>query len=346
MSPLTKKTKGFGMNRDSPLSGHLPLKRRSMTGMSGELVGLLASSRGGRASRVGLTTVLCGLMLESVLRLFRWRAGLRMRHVQVDDHRWVYLEGGKGEAMLFVPGFGMEKDGWGAFLIPFSKSYRLVVPDLPGFGESSHVPSASYDVPSQVKRLHRFVETAELPSFHMVGISLGGYISGYYASEYPEKVKSLALMDTAGVESRIPSYAMQLYSREGKIVLLYKTVEEFDALMGSLFYRPPPIPVPFKKYFANRGACNYPFHEKILRDLEHRGMNLLETRLPKISARTLVIWGENDLIVHVSSVEKIQKGISNSRVVIVKNCGHVPFFEKRKETVRAYKAFLRTLQAE
>jgi pimeloyl-ACP methyl ester carboxylesterase len=269
-----------------------------------------------------------------------------MRDVQVDEHCWVYLEGGKGEAVLFVPGFGMEKDAWGRFLIPFSRSYRLVVPDLPGFGESSHVPSASYDVPSQVHRLHRFVETIDLPSFHLVGISLGGYISGYYAGEHPEKVKSLALMDPAGVESRIPSHAMALYRKEGQIVLLYRTVEEWDALVENLFYRPPPIPGPFKKFLAERGARNYPFHEKILRDLEHRGMNLLEGRLSRISARTLLLWGENDRILHVSGVEKFQKGVSNNRVVIVKNCGHVPFFEKRKETVRAYQAFLRTLQAE
>ncbi|MEJ2726564.1 MAG: alpha/beta hydrolase [Deltaproteobacteria bacterium] len=70
----------------------------------------------------------------------------------------------------------------------------------------------------------------------------------------------------------------------------------------------------------------------------------MESRLPKISARTLVLWGENDLMVHVSSVEKLREGISNSRVIIFKNCGHVPFFEKRRETVRAYKAFLGTLR--
>jgi abhydrolase domain-containing protein 6 len=297
-----------------------------------------------RPSRAGVRAVFSGWILESVFRLLRWRAGLQTRNVQVDDHRWVYLEGGKGESILFVPGFGMEKDGWGRFLMPFSKSYHLVVPDLPGFGESSRLPSANYGVSTQVERLHRFVETIGLRSFHLLGVSLGGYISGCYASQHPEKVKSLALMDTAGIESRIPSYAMQLYRKEGKIVLLYRTVEEFDALTGTLFYRPPPLPAPLKRYFANRGACSYAFHEKILRDLEHGGMYLLESRLPKISARTLVLWGENDLMVHVSSVEKLREGISNSRVIIFKNCGHVPFFEKRRETVRAYKAFLGTLR--
>ena len=308
--------------------------------------GELTAYRGHTLSGIGMTPILPGLILGAAVRVIRWLAGLRTQEVQVDDHRWVYLEGGKGETMLFVHGFGAEKDSWGPFLRPFSRSYRLIVPDLPGFGESSHIPSASYDVPTQVKRLHRFVETINLPPFHLVGVSLGGYISAYYASEYPERVKSLALMDAAGVESRIPSCAMEIYKREGEIILLYKTLKQFDALTRALFYRPPPMPALYRKYFAKRGARNYGFHEKILQDLEKSGMNLLEDRLSEIMARTLILWGEQDRMVHVSSVEKFEKGIQNSRTVIVKKCGHVPFFEKRKETVRAYEAFLRTVQGE
>jgi pimeloyl-ACP methyl ester carboxylesterase len=70
------------------------------------------------------------------------------------------------------------------------------------------------------------------------------------------------------------------------------------------------------------------------------GMNLLESRLPKIQARTLIIWGANDRIVHVSSVEKFQEGLRNSQTVILDQCGHIPYFEKAKETRRAYRRFL------
>ena len=44
----------------------------------------------------------------------------------------------------------------------FSKSYRLIVPDLPGFGENSRIASAEFDIPSQVRRLSRFVEAVGL----------------------------------------------------------------------------------------------------------------------------------------------------------------------------------------
>lgn len=281
-----------------------------------------------------------GVILGGAKKLLRWHSGLTRHTAQVDDHRWVYLEGGTGEAVLFVHGFGMEKDGWGLFLKPFSKSYRLIVPDLPGFGENSRVESSDYGVPSQVKRLNRFVETIGVNRFHLVGSSMGGYIAGFYASEYPEKVKSLALFNPAGVNSPVPSDMWRRYAERGEMALLYKRKEGFEDLLSLLFYRVPPVPGPFKNYFAELGASNYVFYEKVLRDLERGGPDQLEARLPRVEARSLVLWGANDRILHVSGAERFRGGLKNVKVVILDQCGHVPFFEKKKETTKAYQNFL------
>jgi len=281
-----------------------------------------------------------GLVLGSAKHILRFWAGLERRDVQVGDHHWVYLDGGKGETILFVHGFGAEKDRWGTFLPAFSKSYRLIVPDLPGFGENSRIASARFDIHSQVKRLSRFIEAIGLDRFHVVGISMGGYISAYYASEHPEKVMSLCLLDAAGVDSPIPSDLWRQHQKDGKIPFLYRTTDEFNELMRLLFYRPPWLPGRFKDYVVQQGDRDYDFREKILREMVEGGMNLLESRLPKIQARTLIIWGANDRIVHVSSVEKFQEGLRNYRTVILEQCGHIPYFEKAKETRRAYRHFL------
>jgi len=281
-----------------------------------------------------------GLVLESAKLLMRWQAGVRKSEVQVDGNRWVYLDGGEGETILFVHGFGMDKDRWGPFLKGFNGSHRMIVPDLPGFGETSPLSSGGYDIPSQAERLNRFVERIGLKSFHLVGISMGGYLSAYYASEYPEKVKSLALMAPAGVASRIPSYAWLIYRERGHIVLLYRTVEAFENLMSLIFYRPPMIPGPIKRHFAAKGAIHYPLYQKILRDMERDGMYLLEGRLHKIKAKTLILWGAKDSILHPSSAEKFVKGLKGSRAVILEECGHVPYFERPRETLKAYKDFL------
>jgi pimeloyl-ACP methyl ester carboxylesterase len=285
-----------------------------------------------------------GFILDCAKQIVRWQAGLSRHTLQVDDHRWVYLEGGTGETLLFVHGFGMEKDGWGIFPKAFSRSYRLILPDLPGFGENSRLESADYDVQSQVKRLNHFVEALALKRFHLVGSSMGGYIAGYYASEYPDKVTSLALFNPAGVNSPVLGDMWRRHVETGEIALLYKTEKGFEDLLSLLFYRVPPVPRPFKKYFAQHGASNYVFYEKVLRDLEQEGKHELEGRLSRVQARTLVVWGANDRILHVSGAEKFREGLKNVKVVILDQCGHVPFFEKRKETTKIYQDFLAGLK--
>ena len=282
-----------------------------------------------------------GPLIEALIHMQRWRAGLERHEIQIDDHLLVYLKGGKGETILFVHGFGADKDSWATFLPSFSGSYRLIVPDLPGFGESSAPDTASYDIPSQVKNLAQFIDTEGLDSFHLIGVSMGGYIAAYYASEHPEKIKSLALIDAAGVVSQIPSYIWRQYKNNGEILLLYRTPEQFDNFLSALFHNPPYIPSRFKKYFTDRGARNYDHYKKILNEMVDGGMGLLESRLPKIKARTLLIWGENDSIIHVSSVEKFKKGIKDCQTVIIPNCGHVPYMECPEKTRRVYKTFLR-----
>jgi abhydrolase domain-containing protein 6 len=279
-------------------------------------------------------------IVECAKKALRWQAGLSRHTILVDDHRWVYLEGGKGETILFVHGFGMEKDGWGLFPKAFSRSYHLILPDLPGFGENSRLESADYGVPSQVKRLNRFSESLGLKRFHLAGSSMGGYIAGFYASEYPQKVKSLALFNPAGVNSPIQRDLWRRYAETGEIALLYSTEEGFENILRLLFHHVPPVPGAFKTYFAELGASNYAFYGKVLRDLEHGGKDQLEERLSQVEARTLVVWGANDRILHVSGADRFRKGLKDVKVVILDQCGHAPFFEKRKETTKAYLDFL------
>jgi abhydrolase domain-containing protein 6 len=283
-------------------------------------------------------------ILDCARKALRWHAGLSRHAIQVDDHHWVYLQGGMGETILFVHGFGMEKDGWGLFPEAFSRSYHLILPDLPGFGENSRLESANYNVPSQVKRLNRFAESLGLDRFHLAGSSMGGYIAGFYASEYPQKVKSLALFNPAGVNSQVPSDMWRRYAETGEIALVYRTKEGFEDILKLLFYRVPPVPGAFKTYFAELGASSYAFYGKVLRDLEQGGRYQLDARLSRVEARTLVVWGANDRILHVSGAESFRKGLKNVKVVILDQCGHAPFFEKRKETTKAYQDFLAGLK--
>lgn len=282
-------------------------------------------------------------ILECVKHGCRWYSGVTRFDVMVDDHRWAYLAGGRGEVILFIHGFGANKDRFGIFLSAFSPCYRVISPDLPGFGENIPAYSKTYDIPSQVNRLNRFVDAIGLDKFHLFGISMGGYVCGYYASEYPDRILSLTLMDSGGVRSRIPSDAWIYYITKSRNVLLYETPEQVDELMSFLFFNPPQIPRHFKEYFAREGRRVYALRKKLISDIMDGGLYLLDNRLSEIRAQTLIIWGAEDRMVHPSSVEALEKGIKNSRSVIFKECGHLPFIENPLETQRICNQFLESV---
>src|SRR5512136_1724784 len=170
------------------------------------------------------------LFPEAVFKLAidaqRRSADLVKKEVQVDDHRIVYLEGGTGETVVLLHGFGGYKDQWTAFA-KYLKGYHLVIPDLPGSGESSQVPTDNYGVESQVGRIDRFVEVLKLDKFHMAGNSMGGAYAATYGAKHPGKVLTLALLDTSGAPSPNKSeFVLQL--EKGNNLLLASNAEDVD----------------------------------------------------------------------------------------------------------------------
>ena len=284
-----------------------------------------------------------GVCLGAIVQAARWSAGVSRHEIQVDDHRWVYLEGGTGDAMLFVHGFGANKDFWGDMVKSFSGNYHVIVPDLPGWGENSKVPADNYGVAEQAHRLDRFVNAIGVSSFHLIGHSMGGAIAAYYAGEHPEHVKSLLLMGPFGVRNDRLSVPMKEYEKDNTESLYVKTESGFKRMQQWAFDRPPRLPGRFVDYIVEDARKNYGFNRKVFEDLLKGGLGILEKRLGMISAPTLVIWGKNDKIFLVSSAAVFRKGIKNSRVEIL-DAGHVMFMDAPGKTASLYRDFLKTVK--
>ena len=111
---------------------------------------------------------------------------------------------------------------------------HVVIPDLPGFGESAKRFGENYNVESQVKRLGRFVETLRLERFHLAGNSMGGAIAAVYAAKHPRKVMTLALLDPMGV---VP---LKIAPME------ISSTGDYEKMLPHLFVTPPAVPAPFR----------------------------------------------------------------------------------------------------
>jgi len=275
--------------------------------------------------------------VNAIIMSLRGLAGLSEKSILVGKHTIVYLEGGRGESILLLHGFGADKDNWNLFSKYLTKKYHVITPDLPGFGESSKIWSDQYTIAAQVERVHEFVKKIGVKKFHLVGNSMGGLIAGVYAATYPDEIPTLGLLDPAGVAGREPNE----FSRElekGNNPLIVESVSEYDKLLDFTFFKPPFMPAPLKSYFAEIAVQRKDFYKKVF--IEATPGNQLEAGMARIRAKTLILWGDNDRVLSVSSAQVLQEGIQNSKVFILKNCGHMPMLERPEETARHYLGFI------
>jgi abhydrolase domain-containing protein 6 len=279
-----------------------------------------------------------GYMIDAA----RSYAGLTKKEIKIDDHNIVYLEGGKGPTILLLHGYTGDKDNWTMFAPYLTKDYHVVIPDIPGYGESSMVEKASYDLSSQMSRLHKFAQALKLKKFHIVGNSMGGFFAGTYAVRYPDEVISLGLFNAAGVKSLEKSIVMKM-AEKGENPLVLKDASDMPRLMDLVFVKQPTLPYPIVKVMINTSLANRKFYEKERKEL-FADLFSLEKDLPKIKAQTLILWGDQDKIIDVSSVPVFEKGLKNHKTVIIKNCGHVPMIEKPQETATHYLDFIKGIK--
>jgi abhydrolase domain-containing protein 6 len=311
--------------------------------MKKALIGLLVAIGAVLATGALLYFLFPGTLLKTIALAARWSAGVSRHEVQVDEYRWVYLDGGKGDVIVFIHGYGANKDFWGDLVKSVSGNHRVIVPDLPGWGENTRILSDNYGVPAQAKRLHRFAEKLGLARFHLVGHSMGGAIAAWYAGEHPERLKSLLLMDPFGVRNRTQAEWEPEYARDRTEALYVKTEKGFLRVYDLAFDNPPRLPGRFLDFLVEECRKEYGIQKKIFEDLYGGGQGVLEDRLGKITAPTLIIWGKNDRIFPVSSAEVFRQGVRNSRLEIIDG-GHTIFMDQPVITADLYRDFLKGLE--
>lgn len=284
-------------------------------------------------------------LLASVQFTERQLAGLDSRQVQVGEFNVHYYEGGPqgAETILMIHGFGADKDNWLRFSRPLTARYHVVALDLPGFGDSSK-PEASYDVGTQVERLNAFAKAIGIHKLHLIGNSMGGHIAALYAARHPEEVLSVALLNNAGVNAPQASELFKRLDRGDANPLLVRNADDFSNMLDLLFVEKPPLPGSLKQYLAERAMASHDFNQKIFNQLRERYIPL-ETELAKIQVPTLLLWGDQDQILDVSSIKVMQPLLKQPTVVIMQACGHLPMIERPEETAEHYQTFLGSVKS-
>jgi pimeloyl-ACP methyl ester carboxylesterase len=292
----------------------------------------------------GLLLVTVGLTWRrwavGTINLLRRRAGFVRHSIGVDGFELVYYETGKRDAptLLLLHGFGGDADNWVLLAPLLREHFRIIVPDLPGFGDTGYLGGKSYSLDTQVARLKDVADMLHLQHFHLVGNSMGGYIGAAFAAAYPERVASLGLFNAAGVDmpTRSPFYEAAL---AGENWLLVRKPADFDRVLRLVYHKKPYVPGYLRDYLTTHRILvsddqDVVFHEVFTERV------WLDDRLPSISAPTLILWGDDDRVLDISSIKLFQAGIPHAKAAILPACGHVPMLEKPEATARVYLQFI------
>ncbi len=291
---------------------------------------------------LSLTTDSPTKLYDMVMHYERYSAGLEKKCVTLDFGKMVYLENSvKSDAtLLFVHGFGGNKDTWNRLIEALDDKYHVIVVDLPGHGESVSEKTLGYTISEQAKRLHAFVEAKNLTGFYLFGHSMGGAIALRYTGSHQETLKALILIDAMGLE-KTKSDGVKLVERSDKNPLYdVCTKERFETLLSYSLYKPPYIPDIIKEALLKE-KCERRALEKVLYEDMYKDVCCFNDLAKKIHIPTLILWGDKDRMTHIDNATLFHESIKNSKLVILKEIGHVPILEDPERTAVEVEKFIK-----
>ena len=293
----------------------------------------------------------CGVLREPVVdtgfEVRRALAGLDTREVVVDGRAVSFLErAGPGPTVLLLHGFGTSKDAWVAFAGALPDSFRVLAPDLAGHGGSARDSSVAYDAPRLAAEVAAWLD-AVAPggprtggAAHVAGNSLGGEVAALLALDRPARVRSLTLLDPAGVDAPRPSTLDSLGAAGAENPLIPTDRAGVDRLFDLVFAGDPGVPGPARDVLAADYAARAPFLRDLFGRIGYEGRDRLRPRLGEIGQPTLVVWGAEDEVIDPSAAGVWADGLPDATLRVLPGVGHAPMTERPEETAALFVEFV------
>lgn len=254
-----------------------------------------------------------------------------MPYCQIEGLKIHYLKKGKGsETILLLHGNVASAEYWNKFLKVLPDRYQSVALDHRGCGKTEH-PSSGYEISQFVEDLNQFSSRLGFKRFHLIGHSMGGQISMLFTLKYPEKVQTLALLDSVPADGLLLNDEIRanfsLLANDPKMLRL--------AMDGVMPYGEGPAYVERATEIAL--ACA---PQTLKENLESMHRTRFFSELSKITVPTLILHGKDDMVIPLELMVPTMKAILDAQVVIFTRCGHSPQVERPGKFAEAYLGFI------
>jgi pimeloyl-ACP methyl ester carboxylesterase len=267
-------------------------------------------------------------------RVLLSRSGGQPETIDVNGRPTVLMHAGEGTPFVYLHSTLGESFMWLPFYRTWAKEFRVLVPTHPGFGQSG-----GFDQIDSIEDMaFHYVELFDALGLEEVclgGVSLGGWIAAEFACRWPERVKKLWIADAPG-----------FWVDEQPLPDLFRYMQDRTRLKELLFHEP-------QSAMADLVIKDNPDEERLL--AAYQAMTVLARviwdrpydpklaqRLHRVQCPVLLVWGEYDRLVPPAYGEAYRKHLPQAEWQLIRNCGHLPMFEREAEFVEVVAKFCRS----
>lgn len=267
------------------------------------------------------------------------------KFVKVNGYNIHYQDRGQDEVVILMHGIFSSLQTWDTWIDELSKNHRVIALDMPGFGLTGGPTELDdFNEEHALDAFETFVNKLDLDSVSLAGNSLGGYIAARYAARNPGRVNKLILLDPFGYPQDTPwilsigtlppvafigNYIQPAWMVALNVAWVYG---DSDRVAQEDYIR---------YVHMNQRPGAKPLYVKTLKMIEARAGNFEPAPFNRITAKTLLMWGEEDAWVPLELADKWMADIPKTELIVYPTAGHIPMEELPEETVKDAALFLR-----
>lgn len=243
-----------------------------------------------------------------------------------------YLDEGAGDVVILLHGSGPGVTGyanWRLLIPALSGDFRVLAPDVVGFGYTENPPGFEYNLPNWIDFIIRFMDSLGVKKASFVGNSFGGALSLAVAAKHPDRVHRFVMMGAAGIKFDITDGLRKVWG--------YKpSFENMRELMNVFAFRGDLISdeIVESRYQASLRPGYQEAYEKLFPEpMQEKldGLRLSEEEISAVEHPVLLVHGREDIIVPVACSLRANTLLKNSDLHVYSHCGHWTQFERVAE---------------
>jgi len=265
---------------------------------------------------------------------------------RVNGVRIHYQEAGdeNAPAIILIHGFISSNLVWSSVLLPLARAgFRVLAPDLPGYGYSEKPADAQYTIAEQAHAMIGLMDRLGIEKAIIAGASYGGAIAATMALDYPERVEKLILVGAVTNDEPKKKLLLRVSCLPvlgdittplflGSRWILRKRMEDMYRRMGR------PIN---EKMVASRHHLleTSNTHRAMIRTARRWSANRIQREASLIRQPTMLVWGDQDDHIPIEDAFRLRDSMPNTRLIVFRNCGHLPPAEYPDKFVEALADF-------